>query len=174
MDEKKRIEKATAEGFLSLFNTHFGVDFQIVKLGDAPDVQCRDSKDNELNLEITLTQDRPRDIQAALGRSDHKSLEALRQHNMRVAHGKERPQFNSLGGNVLDQAADRISEKFLKDYGPNSALVVRDSSGTDWEWELVIDDLKARLHQKRNPFDMGVWILNVSKTKLYQVIERAV
>lgn len=81
MDEKKAIEKATAEGFLKLFNGHFRTDFAIVELGDAPDVRCRDSRSNELNLEITLTEDRARDIQAALGRSNHKSIEALMLHN---------------------------------------------------------------------------------------------
>lgn len=171
MDEKKAIEKATAEGFLKLFNGHFRADFAIVELGDTPDVRCRDSRSNELNLEITLTEDHARDIQAALGRSNHKSIEALKLHNERVAQGKEKPQFSALLGNVLDHAAERISEKLLKSYGSNVALVVRDSSGVDWEWDSVIDDLKAKLNLARNPFDKGIWILNVSKTKLYQVIE---
>jgi hypothetical protein len=171
VDEKKAIEKATAEGFLKLFNEHFRTDFAIVNHFDAPDVRCRDSRSNELNLEITLTEDQALDIQAILGRSNHKSIEALKLHNERIAQGKERPHFSALLGNVLDHAAKRINEKLLKSYGSNVALVVRDSSLLDWEWDSVIDDLKAKLNLARNPFDKGIWILNMSKTKLYQVIE---
>lgn len=169
MDEKKAIEKATAERFLMLFNEHFRTDFSIVELSDTPDVKCQDSRNTELNLEITATEDRDRDIQAVLGRSNHRSIEALRLHNERVAQGKEYPQFSALSGNVLDHAVKRISEKLLNSYGSNVALVVRDSSPLDWEWDTVIDDLRAKLNLARNPFDKGIWILNLSKTKLYRV-----
>ena len=69
MKEKERIEKATAEGFLQLFNGHYNTTFDIVKLTDAPDVRCQDANGDTLNLEITLTQDQDQDIQALLGRS---------------------------------------------------------------------------------------------------------
>lgn len=170
MNEKQRIERATAEGFLLIFNRHFGTDYRIVELGDAPDVRCQSSKGDELNLEITMTEDRPRDIQASLGRSNHRSVEALAEHNKRVAEGKEKPQFSSLSGNVLTQAADRINEKLIKSYGQNTALVVRDTSGVDWDWDFVMEELKEKTKSERNPFDKGVWILNRAKTKLYQVI----
>lgn len=169
MNEKKRIEQGTAEGFLKLFNGNAGTDFKIVELGDAPDVKCQDSNGNQLNLEITLTEDRPGDIQAILGRSDHLSVEALKQHNKRVAEGREKPRFSSLSGNVLDQVVERIKGKLLMSYGPSSALVVRDTSGVDWEWECVIGEIANRLQNERNPFDRGIWILNIDKTKLYQV-----
>lgn len=162
MNEKQRIEKATAEGFLKLYNDYYGTDFRIVKLGDNPDVQCRDSNGCNLNLEITQTEDCSRDIQATLGRSDHRNIKNL---------GLEEPQFSSLSGNVLEHAAERINEKLLKSYGRGTALVVRDSSGVDWEWNEVIDELKERLTLKQNPFDRGIWILNRDKTRLYQVIK---
>ncbi len=169
MNEKKRIEHSTAEGFLKLFNGNTGSDFKIEELGDAPDVKCQDSNGNQLNLEITLTEDRPRDIQAIIGRSNHLSAEALMEHNKNVAEGKEKPRSSSLSGNALDQVVERIKSKLLMTYGPSTALVVRDTSRVDWEWELVIKEIADRFKNERNPFDWGIWILNNDKTKLYQV-----
>lgn len=171
MCEKKQIERTTAEGFLKLFNARLQTDFKVVEVNDTPDVKCRDSKGNELNLEITLTEDRPRDIQAALGRSDHRSLQELREHNKRVAQGKEKVRFSSLSGNTVDRAAARIQEKSVKRYGSDTALVVRDTSGVDWDWDLVVDELVEKLSLEGSPFDKGIWILNLAKSKLYPVVE---
>jgi hypothetical protein len=170
MKEKERIEKAAAEGFLQLYNGHNNTTFDIVELSDAPDVRCQDSNGNKLNLEITLTQDRDKDIQALLGRSDHKSIQALDEHNKRVAEGKEKPIFSSFSGNVCENAAAKINEKLLKRYGSNTALVVRDSSGCDWEWDEITDELKGKLKLDKNPFDKGIWVLNFSRSKLYQIV----
>ena len=170
MNEKELIEKATAEGFLQLYNRHFCTKFDIAQLADAPDVRCRDTEGNELNIEVTLTQDSDRDIQALLGRSEHKSIKSLEEHNQRVAVGKELPMFSSLSGNVCENIAAKINEKLLMRYGPNTALVVRDSSGCDWEWSEVTEELKGKLKLDSNPFDEGVWILNFSKSKLYLIV----
>lgn len=170
MREKELIEKATAEGFLQLYNSYFRTSFDIVELSDAPDVRCRDTEGNKLNIEVTLTQDSDKDIQALLGRSDHKSIKSLEKHNQRVAEGKEAPMFSSLSGNVCENAAAKINEKLLMRYGLNTALVVRDSSGCDWEWNEIIDELKGKLNLDKNPFDKGVWILNFSKSKLFQIV----
>jgi len=159
VNEDKQIEQATAEGFLRLFNPRFGEEYEIVELQDAPDVRCRDSRRRRLNLEITLTEDRPRDIQAALGRSDHRNLE-----NLSLASA------GSLRGNVLEQAVKRINKKLCKQYGSSVALVVRDTSGVDWNWDLVVDDLKTQLDLARNPFDRGVWLLSGSMTEVYRVV----
>lgn len=91
MSEKQAIEKATAEGFLVLYNQLQGTDFRIVEMSDAPDVRCKDSHGRTLNIEITSTQDRPGDIKAILGRSNSRSLESLRAHNERVARGEKQP-----------------------------------------------------------------------------------
>lgn len=168
--EKQRIEQASAEGFLLLYNRRYGADYRIVELSDVPDVKCQSSSGEELNLEITLTEDRPRDIQASLGRSNHKSVEALAEHNKKVAEGKEKPQFSSFSEDVLAQAANRINEKLVKSYGPNTALVVRDTSVLDWDWDSVIEELKEKTKSKKSPFTKGIWILNYAKTQLYQVI----
>jgi len=133
MDEKQQIEQATAEGFLRLYNQQFGTDYEIVELGDAPDVKCQDSNGRAFNLEITLTEDRSRDVQAALGRSDHRNAE-----NFSLSFG------SWLQGNVLEQAANQISTKLCKRYGASTALIVRDTSGVEWDWNFVIDELKTK------------------------------
>ena len=159
MNEDQRIERATAEGFLLLFNQQLGADYEIVETADAPDIRCQDSIGRALNLEITLTEDRESDIKAALGRSDHRNAENFN------------PSLpaSSLQDDVLKQAVERINKKLRMRYGASTALVVRDASGVEWDWDLVVDELKMKLDLARNPFDKGIWILNRFKTKLYQV-----
>ena len=173
MTEKEQIEQFSAEGFLEIYNAQYGVDFKIIEHGDSPDFKCLDSRGRRLHLEITMTQNNPGDIQALLGRSDQLSIEKLAEHVERVRLGKEKPQSNSSSANVQDQIVDRIQNKFLKDYGPNTALIVRDSSPIEWNWDLVMDALIKRLDLTKSPFDKGIWILNYTKTKLYPIVEVA-
>lgn len=170
MNENTSIEHGTADGFLRLYNLHHGTDYEIVEVSDAPDIRCRDSGGRELNLEITTTEDNDRDIQALLGRSDHLGIEALEKHNERVAAGLEKPRHNSLSGNVSDNLIDRIQSKLNKDYGSNVALVVRDTSGCDWEWDEVEDEIRSRLDLSRNPFEKGIWVLSRAKDKLFRIV----
>ena len=158
MEEKQLIERATAEKFLQLFNQEFGVDYAIVELANSPDVKCRDSVGTSLNLEITLTEDRPGDLQASLGRSNSRSVE-----------NRNSARASSLRDNVLEQAKGRIKTKLCNSYGSNTALIVRDTSGVDWDWDFVIDDLKSELESVQNQFDRGVWILGQFGTKLYRI-----
>ena len=148
MNEKRSIERGTAEGFLGLYNQFFSTDFKITEMSDAPDVRCSDPHGNLLDLEITSTEDRPGDIKALLGRSNARTLEALRAHVERVAQGKEKPQFSSLSDEVTDHLVDRLKSKMQNDYGPNAALVVRDSSGVDWDWDDVALSIRERLTSK--------------------------
>ena len=80
MNEKEAIEKATADAFIELYNSETGSSFSIIEYSDAPDIRCQDPEKNKFNFEITLTEDRPKDIQANLGRSDQRSLDALKKH----------------------------------------------------------------------------------------------
>jgi hypothetical protein len=64
----------------------------------------------------------------------------------------------------------RIQSKLSKDYGSNAALVVRDSSPLDWDWNLVTDQIKNMLNLKRNPFDKGIWIISYSKDKIFRIL----
>ena len=91
MNEKEAIEKATADAFIKLYNSEMGTSFSIVEYSDAPDICCQDLKGNRFNFEITLTEDRPKDIQALLGRSNHRSLEALKKHLADIKSGKANP-----------------------------------------------------------------------------------
>lgn len=172
MNEKEAIEKATADAFIELYNNAQKTSFFIVEYSDAPDIRCKDNEGNTLNFEITLTEDRPKDIQAALGRSDHRSLEALKMHLAEVKADKASPleRVSCLQGNVTDMIIKRIHPKFKKDYGENVALVVRDTSPVEWDWDIVIEDLKSQLSSERNPFDKGVWIITFRMDKIYNVL----
>ena len=169
MNEKQAIEKGTAEGFLAIYNQLHGTNFEIVEMSDAPDARCADSHGNILNLEITTTEDRPWDIKALLGRSNSRSLEALRTHVDGVARGEERSQFSSLSHEVSDQLVERLRDKMKNDYGPNAALVVRDSSGVDWDWDDVVPSIRSRIDSWNNPFFRGIWLLSRVKDRLFQV-----
>ena len=172
MNEKKAIEKATADAFIKLYNSEMGTSFSIVEYSDSPDIRCKDPEGNTFNLEITLTEDRPKDIQAALGRSGHRSLEALKKHLAEVKAGKANPleRVSCLQGNVAEMIVSRIQPKLEKDYGPNAALVVRDSSPLDWDWDLVVDQINNMLNLVRNPFDKGIWIISYLKDKIFRLL----
>jgi hypothetical protein len=157
--EKEKIEKATAEAFVELYNNSSRTSFRIVEYADSPDVRCEDSFGNKLAFEITMTEDRVGDIQARLGRSNQRDPEALRK---RLG--------SSLAGNVSAIAAQRIQAKLNKDYGSNVALVVRDTSGVPWDWDLAIDEIVSLLNLDHNPFDCGIWIVSSSKDQLFRII----
>jgi len=170
MSEKTAIERATAEGFIVLYNQAMGTDYQVIEVSDSPDARCANSSGEPLNIEITLTEDEPGDIQAALGRSEKRSLEARCEHLQKVAAGLEVPKIYSLTENVSDIAMKRIRSKIKKRYGPNTALVVRDSSGVDWDWDLAAEKIKADIKSEANPFDRGIWILSHSKDRLFRIV----
>ena len=172
MNEKEAIEKETADAFIKLYNTETGKSFSIDEYSDAPDIRCIDSEGNSFNFEVTLTEDRPKDIQAALGRSDHRSIEALKKHLADVKAGKAHPldRVSCLQGNVTEMIVSRIQPKLKKDYGANAALVIRDASPVGWDWDMVIDQIKSQLNLDRNPFDKGIWIITFRKDKIYRIL----
>ena len=169
MSEKRAIEKATAEGFLALYNQRQNSDFRIVRMCDAPDVRCEDSLGKALNLEITTTEDRPGDIKAVLGRCNSRGAGALRIQLERVARNEEKPQYSSLSEVVSSQLFARLQSKMMNDYGANTALVVRDTSGVDWDWHHVIPTIRSRLDFTKNPFSRGIWVLSRAKDRLFQI-----
>lgn len=172
MNEKEAIEKATADAFIELYNSEMGTSFSITKHSDAPDIRCRDPKGNIFNFEITLTEDREKDITAALGRSDHRSIETLRKHLEEVKAGKANPldKVSCLQGNVTQMIFNRILPKLKKDYGSNVGLVIRDISPVSWDWDLVVDDIRRLIDSQRNPFDKGIWIISFQKDKIYRIV----
>lgn len=128
MNQKESIEKATADAFIKLYNNEMGTFFIIEEHSDAPDIRCKDEKGNAFNFEITMTEDRPKDIQAALGRSNSRSIDVVSKNTASCLHG-----------NVTNTIVCRIQKEMQKDYGCNVALVVRDSSPVGWDWNLVVE-----------------------------------
>lgn len=159
MTEKEDIEKATAEAFVELYNDRTRTSFRIMEYADSPDVRCEDSLGNKLNIEITMTEDRSGDIQARLGRSNQLAPETI-----------QKRLGSSLNGNVSAIAAQRIQAKLNKDYGPNVALVVRDTSGVSWDWDFARDEIVSLLSLDHNPFDCGIWIVSSSKDQLFRIV----
>lgn len=148
-----------------------GTSFSIIEYSDAPDIRCRDLNGNIFNFEITLTEDREKDIAAARGRSDHRSTGALRKHLDEVKAGQANPldRASCLQGNATQMIVSRIVPKLKKDYGSNVGLVIRDSSPVSWDWELVIEDIKHLLESHMNRFDMGMWIISFRKDKIFRI-----
>lgn len=168
--EKKNIEKHTALGFLEHYNSLNSTDFKIEELSEAPDIICRNSNGDYLNLEITLTEDDQGDITCVLGRSDKKSIHNLRQHLKNVSEGKETIRGSSLSGNVKEVLLSRIHGKLKKDYGSNVALVIRDTSGVGWDWETELPGVAKEIENEDLPYDKGIWLLNKSKTRLFKIL----
>lgn len=155
MNEKQKIEKATVDAFVRLFNENEKQDYVVAEYSDAPDATCRNSSGQVIHVEVTLTEDRPGDLPWILGRF------------------KERPGKSRIGshlrGNVLEQLAKRLDDKMNKRYGERAALVIRDSSGVDWDWEDIAYDVQRMIEDKCNPFGMGIWVVNRTKTRLHRL-----
>ena len=170
--EKEKIEEATANVFIEHFNNIKGSNYRVVEWSDAPDVRCEDDNGNKLNLEITLTEDRPFEIPAILGRSNHKSVSALRNHLDQVKIGKANPldRVSVLSDNVSVTLMQSIMKKCKKDYGANVALVIRDSSPVGWDWELVVHKIRKQLKDTPLRFQHGIWIVTYSKDRIIQIV----
>lgn len=172
MTEKEQIEKHTAEAFIALYNKLMNTDYRIVEMSDAPDVKAKNSNGNMFNFDITLTEDRPGDIKAILGRSEDKSLEALKEHMKKVKEGKASifESSSSLSGNVASLAVSRIKKKLTKRYGSRTGLVLRYASRVGWDWEYAIEDIRKEISKLDSPFDMGIWLINNDKTKIFRIV----
>lgn len=174
MKEKGKIEKFVAEEFLKHYNRDYLETFEIVESSDAPDIKCQNSNGSKLNLEITLTEDRPNDIAAMLGRSPHKNLEVITKNRENKTLLWE--QVSSLSDTVLPILIQRVKVKLLKDYGSNVALVIKDTSGCNWDWNFVLDKIKKQIsdfltknNSDKTPFDKGIWILSGDGDKTYKI-----
>lgn len=169
--ETQKIEFATAEGFFALYNARHQSSFAVTRIaghGEVPDVFAKDDDGNEFNLEITLTEDRPGNIAAALGRSDALSIDSLKRHVEAVRAGKEQPRITSLQDNALPMLLQRIDKKLNMRYGRNTALVIR-STCIQWDWEQALPTIQAYLNGKTIPFDLGIWLLAFNKESVVQV-----
>jgi hypothetical protein len=172
MTEKERIEKNTADAFIQLYNSKMHTTFKIKDYSDSPDIRCQDSKGEIFNFEITLTEDFPGNIKAALGRSDENDLYKLKKLLTDVRAGKANIMEGAsiLSENVYNILIDRIKAKLYKDYGKNVGLVVRDTSDFPWNWEEIKVSLINEINKHSNPFDKGIWIISNSKDEIFRII----
>ncbi len=175
---KEAIERETAELFLSIYNANVESPFWIVSQPEppAPDVHCENTSGTSLNLEVTLLQDREADKETGrkgdaavfMGRSDERDWRKRFAELERVKRG-EISVFETIttSGDILGNALTRIADKLTKQYsGTNIALLLRSTSGVDWDWEDYIETLRAALalfmqEQKieQHHFDRGIWIV---------------
>lgn len=172
LDEKKTIEKATADGFLKLYNEMMKTSYKIVEHCDSPDFRCKDKANNKMHLEIVLTEDHPGDIQAMLGRSENRSPKALETCYEEVKQGKRSifERVSCLSGNVRTMVMGQIQKKLKKNYGPNTALIIRHVSGVDWDWGVEVDNIKSMLASSHNPYDKGIWIISNNKDRIFSIL----
>ena len=155
MDEKQQIEKITVDAFVSLHNEKIGTRYSVLKYGDYPDAVCTNANGEQFNVEVTVTGDRSGDIQWMLGRTDKRPYQGR--------------SASCLQDNVLAQLIERLNKKALMRYGGKSALVIRDSSPVDWDWEYVRPQVREYLEQNGNPFELGIWVVNLTKTRLHRL-----
>ena len=188
MNVKRRIEVSTADAFLAHYNRQEGTSYRVVEHDDAPDVRAFDEQGEVFQFDIVQTEDRPGDIKAALGRSEDRSLKALGQHVEEVRAGKADPRHrasnlseNVTDSNVIDSLKARLRDKLIMRYGANTALVIRDTSGVDWDWDLVqsfqeilhlvLKELSKKHNRVvENPYDRGIWLVSRSKDRVFRLI----
>jgi len=60
--------------------------------------------------------------------------------------------------------------KLNKDMGHSVALVIRDASPLDWNWEYVLEDIRTAIAPYKNPYDKGIWLASYSKGKMYRIV----
>jgi hypothetical protein len=150
-NEKRKIERATADLFLKLYNENMGSNFEIVKHGDAPDFICKDTiTTTDLALEISLLQNIDGEIPYILGRG---------RQPVSPTTGTTAV---SLYDDVYKEIERALKKKLRSHYPGNSALVLRQVSilWSPKDWELVAPSLRSTvLYGKENHFNFGIWII---------------
>jgi hypothetical protein len=96
-----------------------------------------------------------------LGRSEHRSHKAFEAWYEEVKQGNSSifERVSCLSGNVSMMVMGQIQKKLKKNYGPNTALVMRHVSGVDWDWYMEVENIKNMLASLYNPYDKGIWII---------------
>jgi len=150
LNEKQRIELATAISFLDLYNEAHASQLKVIKLSDTPDVICRDISSNELlDLEITLLEDREDDIRYLLGKVNIEDELSI----SRVIDFER---------DAIPRLIQRLEDKLLSSYGENTALVIR-QVGPLWtvaDWQRHGPTIISKvLKGKESNYGKGVWIL---------------
>src|SRR5574341_1307962 len=150
LSEKQQIEKATAEIFLPIFNKRMGTNFEISELGDTPDATCIDRTSGKvLYLEIGLTEDLKGEIADELGRGKT----PLASENIMPVR--------SFSEDAIPNYRKVLEKKMLSSYGPNTALVLRQTAPI-WgpnEWRIYAPMLSDLLVGSQPKFGAGIWTI---------------
>jgi len=151
IDQKKRIEEATARLFLRLYNSRHHSQFEIQLLGEAPDVTCFDrNADKILHLEISLLEDIPGEVPYALGKREKPISPSTGTHAV------------SLNEDVIPHWSSQIAKKLRASYGKDTALVLRQVSPLwePYEWEIVAPGFREEvLKGKEANYGAGIWVI---------------
>lgn len=154
--EKKKIEKETAQAFLSLYNPKYGTHFKVSELSEAPDVVCKDAESGDiLFLEVTLLENLKGNVAHELGRGNP-------------------PISPTTKTTVIDFFKDvvpcfrkQLEKKLLSSYGEKTALVLRQVSilWEPMEWEWIKPYFQAEiLKGKESQFGAGIWVICTDNT----------
>ncbi len=155
--KKRKIEMCTGRAFLEMYNKYKEENYLIAKHTDCPDLYCTNMKKEILNIEITLTQDDEKCIDCLL---NHKKVPKETNKVYRLDVG--------IKNNLVNRIRDKIDKtKHYKD--DNLALVVRDTSRLDWDWQLsgIYGDLSQVSALKY--FNRGIWLINNDKNMLFEL-----
>jgi hypothetical protein len=151
MSEKKKIELATAELFLRLYNDEMKTAFSVVSQNETPDVHCKDRKTGqELELEISLLQNLPGEIAFILGRGNQPRSPTTETTAV------------SLFDDVYKELEKSLSKKLLSKYSEKTALVLRQTSilWSPEDWKLIARDIRNMvLKEREKNYGKGIWII---------------
>ena len=148
----KKIEEDVALRFLKIYNTRNGCAFEIIQIGEAPDIYCEDKKSGEkLYLEISTHENLEGDIR--------KEFERLR--------GERYTLGNSLGQrgnieNILKNLRILLEKKLQASYSNSPTALVIGRVITIWscrEWQIFAVKMAQEVFQgKEQNYPKGVWI----------------
>ncbi len=176
MNEKESIEAITVENFLNLYNRLNDSNYLVVKHSDSPDFICNDSRDNKtLNIEITMTQDKDKDIQSLLGRSMHRNIDSIKEKIQKVKNGELHymEAITSYSDNTLPMLFSAIEKKLKKDYGKSVLLVVRDTSPLNWDHSIYIESISKKISimspSPQKIFDKGIYLISSDLSQIYKL-----
>jgi hypothetical protein len=176
MTEKDLIETSTAEHFLDLYNKQDKSNYIIKEHSDAPDFICLDLQKNKtLNIEVTMTQDKDKDIQALLGRSKHRNIDSIKDKIEKMKKGKLHysEAVISFHHDTHTMLYTSIKKKIEKDYGSSVMLVIRDTSPLNWDYEPYIDEIQKTIDERFSThdkvFDKGIWLIESTLDKIHKL-----
>jgi hypothetical protein len=159
LSAKQQIEYTSAIAFLCHYNSVRDTHFEVVSLGDTPDVYCKDASTNEcLELEVTLLEDRSDDIRYLLGKES-------------ISDETSPSRVIDFVRDVIPRLIERLNDKLLSSYGANTALLIR-QVGPLWtsaNWQSNAPKIVPEIFTgKEANYGKGVWLL-CSNTTTYPV-----